>query len=58
MLLLFQIVVVVVVIVLFILYGSRELCPSCGTSLNDEPLNPLAGATKRSYCRCGWRASD
>jgi hypothetical protein len=56
--LVFQILVVLAVILAFIFYGSRELCPSCGTSLNDDSMNPFGPRTTRNYCRCGWRARD
>jgi len=56
--LVFQIVVVIAVIIAFILYGSRDLCPSCGTSLQDESLSPFGAGTTRDHCRCGWRARD
>jgi hypothetical protein len=40
-------------LVLWTMYGSRGLCPSCGTELDEDFSYPGQAV---NYCtRCGWR---
>jgi hypothetical protein len=50
-LLLFQIAVVITVIVVLVIFGSQDLCPSCGTQLAEQFGEPGARADS---CACGW----
>jgi len=54
-----KVLLVVAVFWLWIFFGSRNQCPSCGSSLEDELSDvPIVSTRVRDHCRCGWRRSQ
>lgn len=45
----------IVIVVVWIMYGSKRLCPRCGIELADDFGAPWR---KVDHCVCGWRDGE